>query len=72
MLAGTVAFLTALRTSWSKQPEAIQTTLYDVIATMQDGVGPDDDALIINTVMELIRTGHVRFLNEIGAQRETC
>ncbi|ETW96182.1 MAG: hypothetical protein ETSY2_46900 [Candidatus Entotheonella gemina] len=34
MLAGMVAFLTALRSSWRKRPEAIQTTLYDLIATM--------------------------------------
>ncbi len=73
MLAGTVAFLTTLSTSLRKQPEAIQTTLYDLIATMQDATMQDadraeDDALIVNTVTELISTGQIRFLNEIGSQ----
>ena len=69
MLAGTVAFLTTLRRSVRKQPEAIQTTLYDLVATIQDDIGPEDDALIVNTVTDWIRTGKIRFLNEIGTQR---
>lgn len=68
MLAGALAFLSLLRRPVRKQPEAIQTTLYDLIATIQDDIGPEDDALIVNTVTDWIRTGHIRFLNEIGEQ----
>jgi hypothetical protein len=72
MLADTVACLSTLRASWRKQPEAIQTTLYDLIAMMQNGVGPEDDALIVATLTELIRTERIRFLSGIGAKRAGC
>lgn len=69
MLAGMVAFLATLRASLRTQPIAIRTTLYDLIATMQDEVGSEDDALIVNTVTELIRVRRLSFLNEIESQR---
>lgn len=72
MLAGMVAFSIALRASWKKQPEAIQMTLYDLISMMQDEAGLEDDALIVKTVTELIRTGRIRFLNDMGPQRAGC
>ncbi len=72
MLAGTVAFLTTLRASWRKRPEVIRTTLYDLIATMQDEGRPEDDALIVDTVADLIYTGRIRLLNEVKSQRADC
>ncbi len=68
MLAGMAIFLAALKASLRKPPESIQTTLYDLIATMQDEIASEDDGLIVNTVAELIRAGRLRFLNEIRAQ----
>ena len=65
MLAGMAAFLAPFRPSLRRQPEMIQTTLYDLIATMQDGIGPENDAWIVNTVTDLICTGHIRFLDEM-------
>jgi hypothetical protein len=72
MLADTVAFWSALSKSLRKPPEAIQTTLYDLIAVMQNGVGPEDDALIVDTLTKLIRTGHIHFLRETKAKRTGC
>jgi len=72
MLVDTVAFLSTLRGSLRKQPEAIQATLYDLIAMMQNGVGPEDDAFIVDTLTKLVRTGHIRFLNEIEAKHAGC
>jgi hypothetical protein len=40
-------------------PSYLITTLYDVIAAVQDGLGPDDDALVMATVMHLLRSGRL-------------
>jgi hypothetical protein len=72
MLAGIVAFLAPFRPPVRRQPETIRTTLYDLIATMQDGIGPEDDAWIVNTVTNLICTGHIRFLDEMESSRSGC
>jgi hypothetical protein len=37
-------------------PSYLITTLYDVIAALQDGLGPDDDALVVATVVHLLRS----------------
>jgi hypothetical protein len=34
-------------------------TLYDLIATIQDVVGPEDDGLVVVTVSHLLRSGRV-------------
>lgn len=38
----------------------ITTTLYDVIATLQTMVTPEDDALIVTVVTEWLRSGRLR------------
>jgi hypothetical protein len=38
----------------------ITTTLYDVIATLQTMVAPEDDALIVTIVAEWLRSGRLR------------
>ena len=72
MWADTVTCLSTLRASLRTPPEAMQTTLYDLIAMMQDGIGPESDALIVDTLMELIRTERIRFLSEMEAKRIGC
>jgi hypothetical protein len=42
----------------------IQTTLYDLIAAMQATVEPSEDALVVDTVVHLLRTGRIRFLGD--------
>jgi hypothetical protein len=40
----------------------VTTTLYDLIAAMQDRTGPDGDDLIVASVVELFRTGRLACL----------
>jgi hypothetical protein len=42
----------------------ITTTLYDLIAAINSEVSPEEDALVIATVMALLNSGRVRFLGE--------
>ena len=35
------------------------TTLYDLVAAVQDSVGPEHDDLVVATVVSLLRAGHV-------------
>ena len=35
------------------------TTLYDLITALQDVVAPDDDALVVATVVHLLRSGRL-------------
>ena len=41
-------------------PSCLTTTLYDLIAAIQDGLSPDDDALVVATVVHLLRSGWLR------------
>jgi hypothetical protein len=43
-----------------EEPPRITTTLYDVIATLQTMVTPEDDALIVTIVTEWLRSGRLR------------
>ena len=45
-------------------PSCLTTTLYDVIAAMQDGLNPDDDALVVATVVHLLRSGRLTWLGK--------
>ena len=38
-------------------PSCLTTTLYDLITALQEVVGPDDDALVVATVVHLLRSG---------------
>ena len=40
------------------------TTLYDVIAAIQDRLSPDDDALVVGTVVHLLRSGRLTWLGK--------
>jgi hypothetical protein len=40
------------------------TTLYDLIAAMQDGLSPDDDALVVATVVHLMQSGRLTWLGK--------
>ena len=37
----------------------LTTTLYDLVAAVQDSVGPEHDDLVVATVASLLRAGHV-------------
>jgi hypothetical protein len=40
-------------------PSCLITTLYEVIAAIQDGLSPDDDALVVATVMHFLQSGRL-------------
>jgi hypothetical protein len=42
----------------------ITTTLYDLIAAINSEVSPEEDALVIATVMAILKSGRARFVGE--------
>ena len=43
----------------AETPSCLTTTLYDLIAALQDIVGPDEDAMVMATVVHLLRAGRL-------------
>ena len=48
-------------------PTMIRTTLYDLIEALHAEVQPGEEALIVPTVMHLLRSGRIAFLGPIEA-----
>jgi hypothetical protein len=44
---------------------AVYTTLYDLIAAVQDAIAPGEEASVTPIVAHLLRTGHARFLRDV-------
>ena len=42
----------------------LTTTLYDVIAAIQDELSPDDDTLVVATMVHLLRSGRLTWLGK--------
>ncbi len=45
-------------------PATITTTLYDLIAAIRTAVVPDDDPLVIATVVHILRSRQITFLGD--------
>ena len=45
-------------------PSRLTTTLYDVIAAIQDVLSPDDGALVVTTVVHLLQSGRLTWLGK--------
>ena len=45
-------------------PATITTTLYDLIAAIRTAVAPDDDPLVVATVVHILRSRRVTFLGD--------
>jgi len=45
-------------------PTRITTTLYELIAALQNVVDPDADALVVATVMHLLHSGQLTFVGQ--------
>ena len=57
-----------LKTSGERtQSQTITTTLYDLIAALQDVVQPGGDALVVATMAHLLCTGRITLLSGIEA-----
>jgi hypothetical protein len=46
-------------------PASIRTSLFEVVSALQDVAGPDDDAVVVAGVADLLQSGRIRFLNEV-------
>jgi hypothetical protein len=47
-----------------QEPVSVKTTLYDLIEAINSEVSPEEEALVIATVMALLKSGRVRFLSD--------
>ena len=45
-------------------PSCLTTTLYDLIAAIQDRLSPDDDALVVATVVHHLQSGRLTWLGQ--------
>jgi hypothetical protein len=45
----------------------VTTNLFELVEAVQDQVGPEDDELVVATVMHLLRAGRATFLYDMGA-----
>jgi hypothetical protein len=48
-------------------PARITTTLYELMATLQDAAGPDNDSLVVATMVRLLRSGRLTFPDQARA-----
>jgi len=54
-------------TQEESENSAITTTLRDLIEVIEDEVGPAEDPLIAEIVLDLVETGRIRFVDPSGA-----
>ena len=47
-----------------ERPPRLATTLYALLAALQEVVGPEEDALVVATVQHLLRSGRLIWLGE--------
>jgi hypothetical protein len=59
-------------TSKSHNSVAIQTTLYNLIAALDDEVGPDEEAVLTATVAHLLNTHRVTCTGSMKGYRLVC
>jgi hypothetical protein len=48
-------------------PVPLTTTLYDLMAALQNVVGPDNDVLVVATMVHLLRSGRLIMLGKARA-----
>ena len=53
-----------MRMQGEATPSCLTTTLYDLIAAIQDELSPDDDTLVVATVVHLQRSGRLTWLGK--------
>jgi hypothetical protein len=53
----------------AERPPRLATTLYALLAAIQEVVGPEADALIVTTVRHLLQSGRLTWLGEARARR---
>ena len=51
----------------SRRSITIKTNLYELVEAVQNQVGPENDELVVATVMYLLRAGRATFRYNLGA-----
>jgi hypothetical protein len=51
----------------TQRSTTITTNLYELVEAVQNQVGPENDELVVATVMYLLRAGRATFLYDTGA-----
>ena len=51
----------------TQRSTSVTTTLYELIEAVQNKVGPENDELVVATVMSLLHAGRATFLYNMGA-----
>ena len=51
----------------TQRSTTVTTNLYELIEAVQNQVGPENDELVVATVMYLLRAGRATFLSNMGA-----
>jgi hypothetical protein len=51
----------------TQRSTTVTTSLYELIEAVQNQVGPENDELVVATVMYLLRAGRATFLYDMGA-----
>ena len=51
------------------RPPRLATTLYELLAALQEVVGPEEDTLVVATVQHLLQSGWLTWLGETRARR---
>ena len=59
MMERTMVATGAMEMPRATPPPRLTTTLYDLITALQDVVAPDDDVLVVATVVHLLRSGRL-------------
>lgn len=54
------------------EPTTIETTLYELIAAISAEAGPEEDDLILATVVHLVNSGQVRFTGDWKNAKVVC
>lgn len=53
--------------STTQKSQTITTSLYELIEAVQTAIGPENDELVVATVMYVLRSGHATFRHSMGA-----
>ena len=51
----------------TQRPATVTTNLYELIEAVQNQVGPENDELVVATVMYILHTRRATFLHNTGA-----
>ncbi len=52
----------------ARSGEKMVTNLYEIISAVQESLEPGDEALLVPTVMRILRSNHAVFMRDLKAQ----